>query len=142
MVGVGRNNMDAYENRTQQVIERLLVARYSFWSGMLTAHTVLLSVAVALLPSAGQNAWLFKLVGYIAILCMLLLLLCFASAKGQYEAIAQRVAFPEQELTEKDKKRDMWWANFRFWVIKIFEGGSALGLLAAAVLLGWVLTTP
>lgn len=135
--------MDTYEKRTQQIVERLLVARYSLWSGMLTAHTVLLSVAVALLPGVEQTiAWRFKLVGYIAILCMLLVLLCFASAKGQYEAIGQRLASPEQEITEEDKRRDIWWANIRFRTIKIFEAGSALGLLAAAVLLGWVLTTP
>jgi hypothetical protein len=135
--------MDTYENRTQQIAERLLAARYSLWSGMLTAHTVLLSVAVALLPGAEKTmAWRFKLVGYIAILCMLLVLLCFASTKGQYEAIGQRLADPEQELTEADQKRDIWWANIRFKLIKVFEGGSALGLLAAAVLLGWVLTTP
>ena len=135
--------MDTYENRTQQIAERLLAARYSLWSGMLTAHTVLLSVAVALLPGVEKAiAWRFKLVGYIAILCMLLVLLCFASTKGQYEAIGQRLADPEQELTEADQKRDIWWANIRFELIKVFEGGSALGLLAAAVLLGWVLTTP
>jgi Na+/melibiose symporter-like transporter len=135
--------MDAYENRTQQIIERLIAARYSFWSGMLTAHTVLLSAAVALLPSANQQvAWLFKLVGYVAILCMLLLLVCFAATKGQYEAIGQRLASPEKELTEEEKKRDIGQANLRFWAIKVFEGGSALGLFAAALLLGWVLTTP
>ena len=135
--------MDTYEKRTQQIVERLLAARYSLWSGMLTAHTVLLSVAVALIPGAEQTiAWRFKLVGYIAILCMLLVLLCFASTKEQYEAIGQRLTDPERELTEADQKRDIWWANIRFKLIKVFEAGSALGLLAAAVLLGWVLTTP
>lgn len=135
--------MDTYEKRTQQIIERLLAARYSFWSGMLTAHTVLLSVAVALLPGAGQSiAWRFRLVGCIAILCMFFLLLCFALAKAQYEAIGKRLAFPEQNFTEEDERRDIWWANIRFRSVRVFEAGSALGLLATAVLLGWILTTP
>ena len=59
--------MSKYEERVQVVTERTSSAMYAFWSAMLTAHTVLLSVAVAL-PSAISSvvAWQFKLVGLIA----------------------------------------------------------------------------
>lgn len=135
--------MDTYDKRAQQIYDRIRAARYSLWSGMLTAHTVLLSVAVALLPGAVKTvAWRFKSVGFIAILCMFLVLLCFLLTKVQYEAIGQRLSDPEQELTVSSQKHDIRWANIRFNLIKTFEAGSALGLLSAAVLLGWVLTTP
>lgn len=130
--------MDTYEKQTRQIDERLFVARYSFWSGMLTAHTVLLSVAVSFIPNARQiMVSQFKLVGGIAILCMVFVLLCFALTKGQYEAIGQRLTDSDPELTETG----IWWANTRFTLIKVFETASAMGLSVAAVLFGWVLLT-
>ncbi len=59
--------MDDYEERRQQIVERALSAKFNLWSAMLTAHTLLLSVAVALLVTGvptGRGA--FKLVGYVA----------------------------------------------------------------------------
>ncbi len=135
--------MDAYENRLQKIAERLLTARYSLWSGMLTAHTVLLSVAVALLPSATPEvAWRFRVVGYVAILGMAFVLLSFASTKGQYENIGARLNNSEQELSDSEREHDHRKANTRWKIIKICEAVSTVGLLIEVILLGWVLTAP
>ena len=133
------STMDEYELRQNQVNDRLIAARFNFWSVMLTSHTVLLSVSVALLTGAPKNAWIFKLVGFIAIACILFLLGSFALAKAQYEAIAYRLAFPAKEISEAEKQHDMRKAKMRYWLVKVLEITSAVGLTVAAVLLGWSL---
>jgi len=97
--------MDDYDGRLQQIAERTLTAKLSLWSALLTAHTVLLSVAVAILLTVKPlEAWRFKLGGFIAIVCMLVLLLNFALTKSQYELIGQRLTNPDGELSESERK--------------------------------------
>jgi hypothetical protein len=69
-------------------------------------------------------------------------LLCFLLTKVQNEAIDQRLCDLELELSMASQKNDIRWANIHFKLIKTFEAASALGLLSAGVLLGWVLTIP
>jgi ABC-type uncharacterized transport system fused permease/ATPase subunit len=79
---------DNYDDRLQQVAERTLAAKFSLWTGLLTAHTVLLSVAAAILVTVTPPAgWSFRLAGLIAIFCVVVLLLNFALTKAQYELI-------------------------------------------------------
>ncbi len=132
--------MDDYGWRLQQIAERTLTAKFSLWSALLTAHTVLLSVAVALLVTVKPlEAWPFKLSGFIAIFCMVVLLLNFALTKAQYEQIGQRLAHPDAELSESDQNQDLKSAMFRRCLSIAGEIIAILGLGVEAVLLGWVL---
>ena len=132
--------MDDYEGRLQQIAERTLTAKFSLWSALLTAHTVLLSVAVALLLTVEPpEAWRFKLGGFIAILCMVALLLNFALTKSQYEQIGQRLTHPDGKLSESDRNRDLNSATFRRCVSATGEIVAILGLGVEVALLGWVL---
>lgn len=134
--------MDKYDARLQHITERTLTAKFSFWSAMLTAHTVLLSVAVALLATdTATERWAFKLIGYMAIICMFLLLLNFALAKSQYEVIGRRLAAAEEDLSEAARARDLRLANLRWYLTHACEVGSMLGLAAQGAVLGWVLIT-
>lgn len=132
--------MDDYGRRLQQIAERTLAAKFSLWSALLTAHTVLLSVAVALLVTAKPpEAWPFKLSGFIAIVCMVVLLLNFALTKAQYEHIGQRLAHSDANLSESDQNQDLKIAMFRRCQSVTGEIVAILGLGVEAVLLGWVL---
>lgn len=132
--------MDDYDQRLQQIIERVLAAKSSFWSGLLTAHTVLLSVAVTLLvANFTAEKYAFKFVGYVAIFCVALLLLNFAIVKAQYEIIGQRLAMPATELTQSQQIRDIKNAEFRQFISIAIEMVTILGLGTEVVLLGWVL---
>lgn len=132
--------MSNYDERVEIVTERTMAAMHAFWSAMLTAHTVLLSVAVAL-PAAISSivAWQFKLVGFIATICMVLVLLNFAAVRMQYEAIGRRLLNLEAELSEAQRARDISVANTRHTLMRIAELLSALGLVVEAALLTWVL---
>ncbi len=134
--------MSNYDERVQTVTERTSSAMYAFWSAMLTAHTVLLAVAVAL-PSAISSvvAWQFKLVGVTATVCMVLLLFNFAAVRMQYEAIGRRLVNLEPELTEAQRARDIAIANSRRTLMRIAELLSAFGLAVEAGLLAGVLVT-
>lgn len=132
--------MDEYAERQQQIVERTLSAKFSLWFALLTAHTVLLSVAVALLVAdVTAERSVFKFVGYLAILCVAILLLNFAVAKSQYEIIGQRLAEPEAEPTESERVQDLQRAMFRRCLSSTGETVSILGLGAEVVLLGRVL---
>lgn len=131
-----------YDGRLQQITERTLTAKFSLWSALLTAHTVMLSVAVALLVTAKPpEAWRFQLVGFVAILCMVALLLNFALTKSQYEKIGQRLADPEVQLSDSEQSKDVNDALLRrnlSWIIEII---AIIGLGVDVVLFGWVLAT-
>lgn len=132
--------MDDYDGRLQQIAERTLTAKLSLWSALLTAHTVLLSVVVALLVTVKSfEASRFKLGGFIAIVCMLVLLLNFALTKAQYELIGQRLTNPNGELSESERKRDLRSAMLRWRLSRIRESVAIVGLGAEVVLFGWVL---
>jgi len=132
--------MDDYDERLQQIAERTLTAKLSLWSALLTAHTVLLSVAVAILLTVKPlEAWRFKLGGFIAIVCMLVLLLNFALTKSQYELIGQRLTNPDGELSESERKGDLRSAMLRWCLSGISESVAIIGLGAEVVLFGWVL---
>jgi hypothetical protein len=134
--------MDDYDGRLQQIAERTLTAKFGLWSALLTAHTVLLSVAVALLVTVKPlEAWRFKLGGFIAIFCMVVLLLNFALTKSQYELIGQRLTNPNAELSESERNRDLRSAMFRRCLSTVCETVAILGLGAEVVLLGWVLAS-
>ena len=132
--------MDKYDERLQQITERTLTARFSLWAALLTAHTVMLSVSVALLVTAKHiEVCFFKLCGFIAICCMIAVLLNFWLTKSQYEQIGRRTAEPEAELSESERKRDLRQALTRRRFNSIFEIVAFLGLFAEALLFGWVL---
>lgn len=134
--------MDKYAERLQQIKERTLSAKSSLWSALLTAHTVLLSVAVVLLVTQHPPLpWGFKLSGFLAILCMALLLLNFALTKAQYQIIGQRLANPEAELPDSVRDREVGQANFRWRLSEVCEFVAALGLAVQVVIFGWVLAT-
>lgn len=132
--------MANYEEQVQTTIERTSAAMYAFWSAMLTAHTVLLSVAVAL-PAvvSATTHWQFKLVGVLATVCMLFLLFNFASVRMQYEAIGQRLINHETVLTDIQKRRDISKAETRRSLMRVAELLSAAGLVIEALLLAGVL---
>lgn len=133
--------MDDYDGRLQQIAERTLAAKFGLWSALLTAHTVLLSVAVALLVTVKPlEAWRFKLGGFIAIFCMVVLLLNFALTKSQYELIGERLTNPDTELSASERNRELQSAKFRRRVSALGETIAIFGLAAEVVLLGWVLT--
>lgn len=132
--------MDDYDSRIQQIAERTLSAKFGLWSALLTAHTVLLSVAVALLVVVKPpEAWRFKLCGFIAIVCIVVLLLNFALAKSQYELIGQRLVNAETELSESERNRDLRNASLRRNLSVISESIVILGLSVNVMVLGWVL---
>jgi hypothetical protein len=131
-----------YSSRLQQIAERTLTAKFNLWSALLTAHTVMLSVTVALLVTAKPpDAWRFQLPGFIAILCMVALLLNFALTKSQYEKIGQRLLDPELQLSDSERSKDVNRALLRRRLSEIVEVSAIVGLGANVALFGWVLAT-
>lgn len=132
--------MSNYDEKVEVIAERTASAMYAFWSAMLTAHTVMLSVAVAI-PTAISSvvAWQFRLVGFVAVACMVFLLLNFASIRMQYEIIGQRLLNLEADFSDKQRNRDISIANMRYTFVRFAEIISAFGLAIEAVLLAWVL---
>ena len=129
-----------FDERIEFVKERTATAMYAFWSAMLTAHTVLLSVAVALSTATPLAVvWQFKLIGFMAMTSMVLLLLNFASVRMQYEAIGQRLLNFEADLSDKQLTSDITTAHTRRRLIRVVELVSALGLAIEAGLFAWIL---
>ena len=134
--------MDNYDERHQQVAERALTAKFSFWSALLTAHTVLVSVAVALVVTAiPAQKGAFKLVGYIGILCIALLLLNFAVTKSQYETIGRRLRNPDRNLSDAQRSQDLMNAHRRWCISYACELAAIVGLVIEAGVFGWLLLT-
>jgi Na+/melibiose symporter-like transporter len=112
----------------------------AFWSAMLNAHIVLLSVAVALpaaVPSANQ--WQFRAAGVAATVCMVALLLNFAAAREQYREVGRRLLEGGTDLAENERRRDVIKGEWRYRVMGIVEGVAAVGLAIEGVLLVSVL---
>jgi len=127
-----------YDDRMQQVVERALAAKFSFWSALLTAHTVLLSVSTALIfTGSGLDKTAFRYVGYMAIASMILVLLTFTVAKTQYETIGRRLAEFDKELSDVEQARDLKHANVRWWASIVCEYSATIGLLAEAAIFVW-----
>ncbi len=100
----------------------------------------MLSVSVALLVTAKPiGVCLFKLCGFIAICCMIMVLLNFWLTKSQYEQIGRRSAEPKAELSESERNKDLRDARIRWHFNSIFESMAFLGLFVEALLFGWVL---
>jgi hypothetical protein len=132
--------MDDYHGRFQQISERTLTAKFCLWTALLTAHTVMLSVSVALLVTVEPiGVWRFKLGGFIAICCMVVLLLNYMLTKFQYEQIGRRLSDSEAELSESERNRDLRHAMLRRRLSSLGEIMAILGLGVEAVLFGWVL---
>lgn len=122
------------------VIEKSINAMFALWSAMLTAHTVILSVSAAVITTNSLSTNLqFKLIGLIAMTCMLLLLLNFATLRMQYEKIGQRLINLSSNLSESDRSRDLKTANIRHILMRAIEVISTMGLAIEACLLAWVL---
>lgn len=132
--------MSEYDDRIGVIAERTSVAMHAFWSAMLTAHTVLLSVAVAL-PAAIPSAylWQFKVVGATATACILALLFNFAAVRMQYEEIGRSLLDYEAELTVAQRKSGITSAVRRHYLVRVAEVIAATGLIIEACLLVWVL---
>lgn len=95
--------MHQYENYLDKIIDRTHTARYNLWSVMITAHSVFLSVTVALASlSVGTVKWQVQFIAYSAILCILFISICFIASKAQYEDIGKRLAHCEEERSEVD----------------------------------------
>ena len=133
------DTMDEYDERLQQIIERTLTARFSLWAALLTAHTVMLSVSVALVSARHIGVCFFKLCGCIAVCCVIAILLNFWLTKSQYEQIGRRTAGREVELSQSERERDLRHAQIRRSFSFFFEIVALLGLFAGALLFGWVL---
>ncbi|MBA3031575.1 MAG: hypothetical protein KKF85_16430 [Gammaproteobacteria bacterium] len=132
--------MSNYDERVKEINERTMAAMHAFWSAMLTAHTVLLSVAVALPAiSPSSDQWQVKLVGCLATASMFALLFNFAALRMQYEAIGHRLLHHESGLTEDQRKKDISIALWRYRLMRIVEPLVATFLVAEASLLMWVL---
>ncbi len=127
--------MENYDIRVQHVVERALAAKFGLWAALLTSHTVMLSVAVALLVAVKPvEAWFFRLTGFIAVICMLLVLLNLALTKSQYELIGKRLADPEADLREATRAQDLRQAGRRHRFFLITEFVAVSGLAAEALL--------
>ncbi len=134
--------MNDYDARLQQVVERTLAAKSGLWVGLLTSHTVMLSVAVALLVTVNPTeAWPFKLIGVLAIISVLLVLLNQALTKAQYELIGRRLTNPEADLPEAARIRDLKHANLRHRITHITECIAVISLAAETLIFGWVLAS-
>jgi uncharacterized membrane protein len=132
--------MDNYESRIQQIVERTRSAQGSLWSALLTAHTVVLSVAVALLVTVTPSeAWQLRWAGFIATVCVVVLMLNFALTKSHYELIGQRLTDPSAEISESERNADLRKAAFRRRLAAIGDAVAISGLSVEVVLLGWVL---
>lgn len=129
-----------YDQKLESVTEKSINAMFAFWSAMLTAHTVILSVAAAVITTSPSSSFFqFKLIGIIATACVMLLLLNFAALRMQYEAIGRRMVDPASDLSESDRVRDLQTANIRRISMRVIEAISALALAIEACLLAWVL---
>ena len=131
--------MDRYEDRLQQITERTLAAKFSLWAALLTGHTVMLSVSVALVGAKHIVGCSLKLCGFIAICCVISILANFWLTKSQYEQIGRRTAETEAELSESDRVRDLRHARRRRRLSSALEMFALVGLLAGALIFGWVL---
>lgn len=132
--------MDDYYELLQQMAERTLTAKFSLWGALLTAHTVLLSVSVALLVTGkAGGVWQFKVGGFVAISCIVALLLTFWLTKSQYDKIGRRLSCPESELSESERNRDLNKALLRRRLCSFFEITAMLGLVLGGALFGWIL---
>ena len=132
--------MDDYNELLQQIAERTLTAKFSLWAALLTAHTVLLSVCVALLVTAkAGGVWWFKVGGFIAIGCIVVLLPTFWLTKSQYDHIGRRLSCPESDLSELERRRDLSKALLRGRLCSLFEITAMFGLVLGGALFGWIL---
>lgn len=132
--------MNNFDDRVKEVTERMFSAMQAFWSAMLTAHTVLLSVAVALPAiSPSPDQWQIKLVGLLATTSIFALLFNFAALRMQYEAIGLRLHNHESGLTDEERQNDISTALRRNRFIRVFERVAAALLVVEASLLMWVL---
>lgn len=132
--------MSNYDERVKEITERAMASMHAFWSAMLTAHTVLLSVAVALPAiSPSSDQWQVKLVGVLATASMFSLLFNFAALRMQYEVIGQRLCNYESGLTEDQRRKDISIALWRNRLMRVVEPLAAILLVAEASLLMWVL---
>lgn len=116
------------------------MAKFGLWGALLTSHTVMLSVAVALLLAVRPvEAWPFSLISVIAIVCIPLVLLIFVLTKSQYEVIGKRVANPEADLDETTRVRDLRQAVIRHRFSAVAEIVAVVGLASEAFLFAWAL---
>ena len=135
----GTDSVNEYDERLQQVVERTLSAKFSLWAALLTAHTVVLSVSVALVSSEHTRASFFRLCGFVATCCVIAVLVNFWLTKSQYEQIGRRTADPKGPLPAEERERDLRHAKIRRSLSSVLEIPALLGLLVVAVLFGWVL---
>lgn len=125
--------VDDYDIRVQQVVERALAAKFGLWGALLTSHTVMLSVAGALLLAVKPvDAWPFTLIGVIAIICIPLVLLNFVLTKSQYEVMGKRVVNPAAELGETTRVRDLRHAVIRHGFSGVAEIVAVIGVALEA----------
>lgn len=129
--------MSNFVDRVGSLTESMISAMQAFWSAMLTAHTVLLSVAVAVPAiSPSPDQWQIKFVGLLATTSIFALLFNFAALRMQLEV--DRQLNSELELTEQVRQKDTS-AVLREGLIRIFELLAAALLVVEAGLLMWVL---
>ncbi len=135
-VSAEETQMHQYDAYLHKIIDRTHTARYGLWSAMITAHSVFLSVAVALASlSAGTVKWQVQFIAHAAILCILFISGCFISSKAQYEDIGKRLAHYEEERSEVDLIQDIGRTSTRFKIVKWFEILAVIGLNVEALLL-------
>ena len=128
--------MSNYDTVLETITERTFTAMYAFWSALLTAHTVLLSVAVAL-PAIfiKTELWKFKLVGGAAIFSIFLILLNLAITRIQYKFIGRRLVGYQAEFSKEQCSGDMTRTYRYHKLIHYMEIISAFSLIAEVILL-------
>ena len=132
--------MTKYDDRLKEITERTVAAMYAFWSAMLTAHTVLLSVAVGLSAvDSFFKQWQLRAVGILATASVFAVLFNFAALRKQYEDIGHRLHNCETELTKAQREKDIFTGLWLRRIIRAAESFCATTLMVETCLLMWVL---
>jgi hypothetical protein len=132
--------MDPVDQRIERIAERVLSAKFGFWSAMLTTHTVFLSVAVALLATNLEVVrGAFKAVGCVAALGILGMVLNFALTKSQYQTMGVTLMGASNEPSDARREGELRFAIWRWRLTQACELASALAIGIEVAILGWIL---
>ena len=133
-----------FNERSQQVADRLLQATYGLWNALLTVNGILLaafSAVYTMAPKVGAYITL-TLIGSCA-LSLILLVYNFVVTKVTYYRVGQVLSDEQSTLLAADRGRDIAVAVFRHRLIQASEWVCLLlllvevGLVLATVLAGY-----
>ena len=122
-----------YDDRRQQVTDRLLLSSFNLWSALLTVNGIFLagfSAVYAVSPAVGMQMVLALIVA--CFISLFLLIYNFMAIKITYYRIGQLVTDEGDDLSEGKRKRDISKAFFRHRFIAVSEMACFLLLLVEA----------